>query len=230
MRYKNPIFVLLLLTSVNAFAQDSMIRKHTPTPNKYWSVKLPLFNLLDPVSPNLQVAVERRLNGKNGIQLLAGISTDLTTTKPRPRDYSVINGYRLRAEYRRYFHVRRKVSFFLAGDVFYTQYKHYTRDSFISQSTNIRYADNFYILKKMAGADLKWGLQFHAGKHFMFETFAGLGFKHKAVTRTGRTSPLDEPVPPLPPKDFSLGDQTNTLGNYTTVSMPLNFVIGYSFR
>ncbi len=230
MGHRNLPFVLCLaLFAGTVHAQDTLYRK-TSAPYQFWTAKLPLLNLLDPNAPNLQLAMERRFDKHNSVQLLGGISTDFSTTKPKPHDYSFVNGFRLKAEYRRYFHVRRKVAFFLAGDVFYTSYRHYTDDSFISKTTNLGYTDNYYVRKKMAGADLKWGFQFHAGKHLLFETFAGLGFKHKTVTETGRTSPFDEHVPPPSPVDINLSSETNALGSYTTVSLPINFVICYNFR
>ena len=231
MSYKHPFFVsLLVLICANTNAQDTLNHNKSYDPYKSWCAKLPLLNFLDLNAPNLEMAAERRFDWRNSVQLLAGISTDISTVRPRPHDYSAINGFRIKGEYRRYFHVRRKVSFFLAGDVFYTTYKHYSQDSFISQANAAHYADNFYVQKKMAGADLKWGVQFHTGKHFMFETFAGLGFKHKSVTQTGRTMPTDDAVPPPPPIDFNPNAESNALGSYTTVSLPVNFVVGYIFR
>ncbi len=229
MSYKNFLFILLLLLLDNAVhAQDTLSRK-VYEPNKYWIAKIPLLNLIDLNSPNLSIALERRLNGKNSVQFLAGISTDISTTALKPHDYSVVNGFRLAAEYRHYYHVRRKASFFLAADVFYTGYRHYTDDSFISQSTNIHYSDSYYLKKKMEGANAKWGVQYHSG-HFMFEAFAGLGFKYKTVTEVGRTAPGDEHVPPPRLTDMNLGAVGNMLGAYTTISTPANFVVGYIFR
>ncbi len=231
MSYKHPFYILLLLlVSATANAQDTLTHSRPYVPYKYWCIKLPLFNLTDLNSPNLQFGVERRFDKRNGVQLLAGISADLSTIRPKPHDYSAINGFRLRGEYRWYFHVRKKASFFLAADAFYTAYKHYTQDSFVNQANGVHYSDNFYVQKKMAGADVKWGLQFHSGKHFMFETFAGLGFKHKLVTQTGRTVPTDDAVPLPAPIDFNPNAESNALGSYTTVSLPLNFVVGYIFR
>ena len=230
MSYKNFLFILLLLLLDNAVhAQDTLSRK-VYEPNKYWIAKIPLLNLIDLNSPNLSVAVERRLNGKNGVQLLAGISTDLNVANQNAQNYALVNGFRLKAEYRHYYHVRRKAAFFLAADIFYTSYRHYTNDSFISQSTNIRYSDNYYLKKKMAGADVKWGLQFHKGKHFMFETFAGLGIKSKTVTEAGRTAPGDEHAPPRFRTDINIVAVGNMPGAYTTLSAPINLVVGYIFR
>ncbi len=227
---RNVLFALLLLFSSNTFAQDTLAAKRPSAIYPFWIVKLPLLNLIDLNSPNLSVAVERRLNGKNSVQFLAGISTDLNVANQNAQNYALVNGFRLKAEYRHYYHVRRKAAFFLAADIFYTGYRHYTNDSFISQSTNIRYSDNYYLKKKMAGADVKWGLQFHSGTHFIFETFAGIGIKSKTVTEAGRTAPGDEHVPPPFRTDINVVAVGNVLGAYTTISAPVNFVVGYIFR
>ena len=230
MNYKNSLFLLLLLvTSAATFGQDSLATNHSSTLYPFWVVKLPLLSLIDPNSPNLCAAVERRLNGKNSVQFLAGISTDLSTTTPKPHDYSAVNGFRLRAEYRHYYHVRRKAAFFLGADVFYTGYRHYTDDSFISQSTNLHYYDSYYLKKKMTGVNVKWGIQYHNG-NFVFETFAGPGLKQRTVTETGRTAPGDEHVPLHFRTGINVVAAGNDLGDYTTMSATVNFVIGYIFH
>jgi len=225
----NTIGVLLLLTCIGkSYAQDAPIEKQIAHYN-FWTAKLPLFNFLDFNSPNLQLGGERRLDKHNAVQLIGGLSID-PNGKENKNPHSFINGYRFKAEYRRYFHVRTSFAFYVAGDVFYTTYNRFTHDSFISAISSAHYSDNFYLQKKMAGADLKWGFQRMLEQHFMFEFFAGLGFKSKTVTQTHRTAPSDERVPPPRPTYVNFNAMANQLGTYTTPTMPVNFVIGYKFR
>ncbi len=225
----NLILILLLAATLNrANGQDTIAKQPANSAYKYWTAKLPLLNILDLSCPNLMLGAERRLDKHNAVQLLGGISRDQYGSETAGGG-SVVNGYRLKGEYRRYFHVKRNFAFYAAAEVFYTRYRHYTSDSFISTGSGVHYNDKYYLHKNMWGADVKWGLQRMIGQHFMFEVFAGLGFKSKTVTQTNRSAPSDAAVPKHV-VDINLYSIANELGIYTTIAMPVNFVIGYKFR
>ena len=224
------LLFLCVLLAGSTFAQDTLAPNKLQPNYSYHILKLPLANFLDLNSPNLQVGIEQRLDKHNSIQLLAGFSVDPNLINAQRNWYSVFNGYRIKGEYRRYFHIRKRTSFYLAADLFYTAYSTYTYDSFTSAATGAGYIEHFTLRKKMFGSDVKWGVQKQVGQHFMFETFVGLGYKYKIATQTGRNNPYDQRAPQPPAADINLFAITNMAGSYGTVSMPLNFVIGYTFR
>ena len=226
----NTIVILLLLACIsNVYGQDSTAGRHSFTRYNYWTAKLPLLNFLDFNSPNLQLGIERRLDKHNAVQFIAGISA-YSWGSEKPAGSSIVNGYRLKGEYRRYFNVRRHVAFYGATEVFYTSYHHYTSDSFVSAGLGVHYQDKFYLEKKMWGADVKCGFQGTVGKHWVFEFFTGLGFKAKTVTQFGRAAPQDVSVPRRHPVDINFSGLSNQLGAYTTITAPMNLAVGYRFR
>jgi hypothetical protein len=186
---------------------------------RYWAVRVPLFNLVDQLSPNIQLAIERRFDKANALQLQGGVSFYNNHFGKEP------NGFRLKAEYRRYFHVRKHFSFFVAAELFYTQYNTPVRGIFHDANTQ-KYYDDFIIQKKKYGFSPKWGLHLH-GKHFLFDAYAGIGLKNRVITHTGRDNPDDERYFVRKPTIFSA---KQTTGNDLTVYIPLNIAFGYIFR
>ena len=212
------VFLLAALCG-NGYAQDTLTTRQTNIPYSYWALKLPLCNILDPNSPNLQVGVERRLSKRSGLQLTGGISVD--------PDRKVLNGFRLKGEYRWHFATRNNHSLFLAGELFYTQYSGSVSETFVRSTDSTLYDDHFMIYKKMYGANVKFGFYKMFKKHFMFEVYSGIGVKHKIVSQQGRINPSDAPESVV---DINLGAISHETGIVNALSMPLNFALGYIFR
>ena len=226
-RVSIAVILLLIAFVINAGAQETTPEKQV---NKYsyWTAKLPLLNFIDVTCPNLQLGAERRLDKHNAVQLIAGISAD-GFQSDKPKGASILNGYRFKGEYRRYFLVRRNFAFYGAAGGFYNNYRHYTSDSFVSALSGLNYYDKFYVHKSMWGAEVKCGLQRMMGQRWMFEFFAGLGFKSKTVTQTDRTAPSDMNVQHRVTY-LNISAMANQLGTYTTITLPMNLTIGYKFR
>lgn len=189
----------------------------------YWAVRLPLLNLVDQLSPNIQLAIERRFDKHNAVQLQGGISFDMDTSH---KCCTELNGFRLKAEYRRYFHIKKHFSFFVAGEVFYTQYNTTVSALFHDTANTREYIDVFTLHKAMYGFCPKWGIHLH-GKHFLFNVYMGIGIKNRIVTQTGRDNLNDERDFPHHPNVWYASQQT---GNNLTVHFPLNIAVGYFFR
>ena len=220
MNLRYTCYVILFSLIVNhSYGQDTVLAKSTKSQFPSWTIKLPLLNLLDPNSPNLQVGVERQLNRHIGLQFTAGVSVD--------PNRSVVNGFRLKGEYRHYFGIKKRHSFFWGGDVFYTRYSSRVAETFVNGIDSSLYEDHFTIYKKMYGANAKFGFHKECKNHFMFEVYSGLGFKVRSVTQQGRTNPSDSPESVV---DINLAAISYEAGQATTISMPLNFAIGYMFR
>jgi len=137
-----------------------------------------------------------------------------------------VNGFRFKGEYRRYFHVKHKLNFYVAGELHYTKYNSGVEGTFISSIDSTQYEDHYNLHKEMYGWNIKWGLIKKCGRHFMFETYAGLGVKYRIVSQTGRQHPDDDYKTPV---DVNLGAIGAETGATTTIGATLNFAVGYRF-
>jgi len=219
------LLCLLLICKVCiAYGQDTTVVKHTGVNYDYWSVKLPLINMIDFYSsPNLQVAVERRMNSKESLQGTAGISVD-------PCEYcKAVNGFRAKAAYKRYFHLEHKFSFFLAGEFFYTQYRKTIDQSYLHVADSTIYKDHFKTFTQKYGGDIQFGLHRVAHQHFTLDIYAGIGLQQVSVSQKGRLYPND-PIYYYPAVDFHIDNShTSEVQSGIQLAMPLNIAIGYIF-
>ncbi len=227
MSYRYSFCVFLVLLFNYSYAQEPPCRKMIDTPYRTWVFKLPLANIFDPFCPNLIGGAEYRLSKHSAFQLLAGFSTNLgiqdETSSPK------INGYRAKGEYRWYFRLRNRISYYFAADLFYTKYSVGRRDSFVSQATGDGYMDRYRIRTEMYGSDIKWGFQKYLKHHLLIEAFAGLGYKQNNITQYGRRASTDPAAPVTPPVDFNIHTGIPGLGSYVSLNVPINFSIGYVF-
>ena len=225
-----PVVSLLIsmqLCMVAHSQPDSQVRKGPPPiPREYTAVKIALPNLVDLINPNLAVAVERRFNPKNAVQMLVGITLPLNRSAEGMT--VTAKGIKLRAEYRRYH--RRKPNnkdWFYAAELFYTGYRSgsYGWYEDTTRITENHYYDEFILSKKMGGAAFRIGFQIRFKKHFLFEFSGGIGFKYRHVTQTGRINPEDMTTANHP----NVLDISNATGSETMPVFPCNFMLGYVF-
>jgi hypothetical protein len=220
---KKALFLALFLCTLSAYAQKKEAKPAKENYN-YWEVKIPMLNLIDPFSPNIQAGIEHRFDKHNSVSLTGGVSFDL--------DYdhnccSDLNGVRVKADYIRYFMVRKKCSFFTGAELFYNGYNNNVKGTFWDSLITGTYTDYYKIHKVMYGLNLKIGFHCRFHKHLTFDFYTGLGLKHRTVTETDRDHPTDKMERAV---DFSLWRASERTGDNTTLSLPLNLSIGYIFR
>ncbi len=87
------------------------------------------------------------------------------------------------------------------------------------------YRDSIHIKKHAFSMNLKLGYQFFA-KHLSFDIYVGFGARFKDVQHFDRIKPDDVFAWPRHPNIFYISDEE---GKYWTVSLPLNFKIGWTF-
>ncbi len=205
-------------------AQDAPMAKSLDNNYDYWSVKIPLANTIDFYSsPNFMVAVERRLNKKTSLQGTAGISIDPCA------NCGGVNGFRLKAAYKRYFHTEHKYSFFLAGELFYTQFRKTIDQSYLHMPDSTVYEGHFIAFTQKYGADVQFGLHKVSHQHFTLDIYAGLGLQQVVVSQKGRLYPND-PIHYYPAVDFHFDNSgASEVQNGIQGTMPINIAIGYIF-
>ena len=224
-KYYLPVFFFLCI--YNTHAQDTVCKKSIiPTP--YWTIKLPLWNFMDLYAPNLQLGLERRLDKQQGIQFIGGISVDQAPLQNRNTQGFKVNGFRFKGEYKRYFHFRKYCTYYFAGELFYTQYKMYAEESFITPVDSIIYSDHYLLFTQKYGLNIKFGIQRIFLKHFLVEIYGGLGIEHHLATQAGRSNPND-PIYHYPSHELHFQYNFDKADEYT-ISMPINCAIGYIFR
>ena len=224
-------YAILILLSVPVFsnnhAQQTSAKQPTDTTYRYWAFKLPLANMIDFYSPNFVAGAEYRYSKHAAFQLLAGPSIDIGFDDAT--SHTRLNGFRTKAEYRWYFRLKRRVSFYFAADMFYTMYSTARQDSFISLASVTGYTDHYHILNKKFGSDIKWGFQKRFRNHFLMEAFAGFGYMRNVVSQYGRRAAPDALAPVRPPIDFNLHTAAPASGIFDILNVPMNFAIGYIF-
>ena len=58
---KKALFFALILCTLSAYAQKKEAKSAKENYN-YWEVKIPMLNLIDPFSPNIQAGIEHRFD------------------------------------------------------------------------------------------------------------------------------------------------------------------------
>ena len=224
MNIRNLFLIFFLCCAGSLRAQEQTVRFNTDRKFDYWAVKLPLANLFDLYSsPNVQLGIERRFDKHNGAQLIGAVCGD-------PGRQLNLNGYKAKAEYRRYFRVRPMHSFYLAAELEYIQTSIQTTWSYTSSTTGVIYQDEFYLQTKKYGGNIKFGFHKEFRRGMMFDAWAGLGIRHVKSVQKNRDNPAD-PIYDNPSVDFTIHSSSQYLPyDGTGFSMPINFAWGYIFR
>jgi len=87
------------------------------------------------------------------------------------------------------------------------------------------YSDSIFIKKQTYSLNLKLGYQ-QIIKRLSFEIFLGLGVRYKDVRHFDRIKPEDVFASPIEPNIYYIADME---GKYWTISIPINFKIGWTF-
>lgn len=224
-----PILTLLLCLLLH-----STTKAQTDTSNlsaKYTAIKWATHSLLWP-GHFMQLGVEKRV-GKYAGQVQFGISVPLkydivdTINNPSGSLSGIYSGFTIRAEARKYYKSKRKsetADFFIAGEIFYTQYQQEFGGGYIGDNYNSGYYDKYLLNKSMLSfLTLKTGIQKRFWKHFLIEGYFGIGVKIKKVEPVGRYNIEDRSSK----IDFNFGEPI--FGTNASLSGPINFSIGYFF-
>ena len=97
--------------------------------------------------------------------------------------------------------------------------------SVYSDSSHTNYVDTFRVKKQTYSLNFKFGWQLFV-KRVSLDFYMGLGIRYKDVRHFDRIKPEDEMESPRHPNIYYI---TNLEGKYWTISLPLNFRIGWIF-
>jgi hypothetical protein len=184
------------------------------------TLKFSPLNLADFYFPAIQVSYERLLLKKLSAQVQFGYII--------PSSYKDQAGFKISAELREYLNYRKYAASYLGFEIFYSN-THYHYDGYFNSPQDTfhlnGYTDRVKIAKQFCGFNLKFGRQY-TFQHFVFEWFFGIGAKYRDVVESERDHPDDVANRP---KDFNFWYVGNQPGKSLTVSIPINFKIGYRF-
>lgn len=143
-----------------------------------------------------------------------------------------INGYRGAIEERLYFSGTSPAGAYigLEIDFLHSKYKESWNYDLMQQTSDstfsiVRYEDTLGVKKQNLTINLKFGYQ-SGGSKLAFDVYLGFGLRHKNVRYEGKTYPEKDIVKQQHPNFFKF---SSAEGKYWTISIPLNFKIGYSF-
>lgn len=102
-------------------------------------------------------------------------------------------------------------------------------DVFMGDSNSYQghyYLDTISIKKTTAAANIKYGFQLTVLKHLVIDISAGLGVRYKKIAHFDKLNDSDKMAPSRHPNIFYI---SNAEMNGTTINIPLNIKIGYTF-
>lgn len=201
--------------------------------HKYSNIlKITPLKLTGQINPAIELSYERRTGNSFSTQIMAsyllpksvwGVSTDFNPD---------IKGGRVSLEEKFYFKKSAPLGPYFSLEFNYLKNRY--RDIWDFGVKNIysdttynftNYRDEYGINKQTYSLNLKFGYQMIV-KRLSLDFYGGLGLKYKDVVHFDRTNPADEMEMPRHPNIYYI---TNLNGRSWTVSIPLNFRIGWTF-
>lgn len=218
----NMRFVFLILCLLPLYGQaqlDSAMVEGTPYDR---ILKFSPFSLIDPI-PSIQFAYEWQFKDRMSFQHEAGYITEILEQK----NLRNVRGLRLRNEFRYYIDQLGEglEGTYFAPEFLFIHMRNVRNASFGMDCTDI-YDCNYYqyldytVQKQVYALHLKAGYQEQFLNRFVYDIYAGLGFRHVWVKETDK------------PDSFSWDDSDwfefrKREGNYNLPSVSLGFKIGY---
>jgi hypothetical protein len=230
-RYTYPKTVYIDLKS-----QDNNYLTYIPNGkpyDKYSNIfKITPLQLTELINPSFELSYERRTGQSFSTQLMASYLLPKSLWDIGKDFKPDIKGFSASVEEKYYLKKSTPAGHYVGFEFNYlkNQYKDiwnfgvkdiYTDTSFIS--TN--YADTFRVRKQRYSFNLKLGYQL-IYKRIILDFYAGLGVRYKDVAHFDRINMSDEMEMPRHPNIYYA---SNLDGKYWTVSIPLNFRVGWRF-
>lgn len=203
------------------------------TMSKYNNIiKFTPLKLTGLVNPALEISYERKTGDNFSTQIMGSYLLPESVMDPANGFIPNIKGYRLAVEEKFYLNKSAPIGPYISLELNYmkNRYKDIwnfgVKDIFSDTAYNYtNYPDTFGIKKQTYSINLKFGYQLFV-KRFSFDFYAGLGLRYKDVSHFDRKNPDDEMEMPRHPNIYYI---SNLNGKYWTISIPLNFRIGWTF-
>lgn len=143
-------------------------------------------------------------------------------------NHSKGKGFKAKTELRRYVNCKPLNEFYtyFALEGFYNKVDYPSSDEFENRADSTIYGEDYFIKKSVWGINIKYGVQINHFKRFVFDAFAGIGFRVKNVQHLDRTSPEDE----FYSVDLLAIHVRDEQGIYTTPNLALGLKIGYAIK
>jgi hypothetical protein len=214
----------------------------SPIDSTYKSIiKFTPLKLIGLGNPGIEVAYEKWTGKRFSTQLMASW---LFPNSLLHAQNNATNAFGFRAAIEEKFYLRNNApkGSYIGFEIDYLQNKYYDTDNFGTPNANLDssgvniyyndtnfvdsyYSDTYGINKKNISFNIKWGHQIIT-KRFVFDYYIGLGLRYRNVSHFDRINPNDKWQPN---RHFSFYRVFNKEGKYWTVSIPLNFKIGWVF-
>lgn len=193
--------------------------------------KVTPLQLTELINPSIEFSYERRGSASFSTQFMASYLLPKSLWDMGDDFNPDIKGFSVSAEERYYIRKSAPLGLYAAFEVNYlkNQYRDVSnfgiKNIYSDTSNFVNYPDSFGIKKQRVSFNLKMGYQF-IHKRIVFDVYAGLGARYKDVVHFDRINPNDEMEGPRHPNIYYA---TNLEGKYWTVSIPLNFRVGWMF-
>jgi hypothetical protein len=250
--YFAPIGYLIDLSNVKKFGFDKNIhldynkktfRKKETTPtllalirdssaqkSKYgYAVKTSVLSLINPFFNSVSVGLEKHYGTRYSTQVNYRRFTGL-------REASFVKGLRgwgLSLEQKYFFKQSGNLRVYVSAELGHDLMNYRTTDFFNPRyrfdslyNDAYTYADTYRISRSISYLQAKLGFQ-QSFQHFFIELYGGLGLAYRKVHHSYRNNVNDIPLTKI---DFDIAASLNAPGEFTTLTVPLNFCIGYRFR
>jgi hypothetical protein len=106
---------------------------------------------------------------------------------------------------------------------FFNKIGYNTTGEFEDSAHYSTYSENYFVKKNVWGLNLKYGVSFHVLKRFVFDAFAGVGFRVKDLQQIGRSRPEDLHYS----KEPQVAEIRDQAGDRVYANPVLGFKIGY---
>lgn len=194
-------------------------------------IKFTPLKLVGLSNSGIEVSFERKTGNYFSTQIMA--SYLLPSNFLDAYDYKpMYKGFRLGIEEKLYFKKSALYGPYLGLEFNYmkNQYKNISwfgvKNIYSDTTYNFtNYPDSIRIHKQTYSINLKLGYQYFVNR-FSFDVYVGLGARYKDVVHLDRINPKDDMEMPRHPNFYYI---TNLNGKYWTLSIPLNFRIGWTF-
>lgn len=203
------------------------------TMSKYKNIiKFTPLKLIGPVNSALEISYERKTGDNFSTQIMGSYLLPESFIDQANGFSPNIKGYRLAVEERFYMNKSAPLGPYFGLELNYMKNRY--RDVWnmrvkdVSSDTSFNYSyypDTFRIEKQTYSINLKIGYQLFL-KRFSFDFYTGVGLRYKDVGHFDRQNPDDGKEVLRHPNIYYI---TNSKGKYWTISIPINFRIGWTF-
>ena len=186
-------------------------------------IKISPLRLIDEFNPGLELSYERIYANKFSTQIAIGYMKPLVGISANT-DY---NGWRYGIEEKYFINLSTRERSYWSFDAVYLKVN-YNNEGIFQQDTALNspeYKDTYHINKRTFAFNINRGMQIPLN-HFVVDLSLGIGIKYKMTERTGLEDIHSIESTSRHPNFY---DMANRVGNYFTISIPLNVRIGYQF-